>query len=456
MYGKLEPRLQQTKTRVLAHPIETFIVAGFAGFFLGCLLLFFGDLFSSGKKTVFHEVEYNPRSIVSQMISKYSDSLLNTHKSTDSAEAIKLRNKFETLNAGTDSSFIKRINNTLVAHLTPEELNTFHESPVKDAHETSPLHWIFRDTAFLQQSAIEDNVPLKVVSFPSDVDFFTKYPGFAIWVLFIVSYMATLMIVLAIGYFTRQNQPHQLQEFSNEKLRRKRFRKRLLLVGILMALFAFIIFKVFYDGSIAKDVYLLPWLRVRILLLGVVAYSVTALCFAGFIDVAASLDWLNARYRDCLLRDGVDGLKAEKEKITDTYRILQGNFNNYFYCTAVVLSFLIFCTGALYTAINSMDILKKLHHDLGYSPVRYDFVYVYGGIHTILILLFYIPVRLRFTSFRNDFAELLPAETAAAGTDQGVMGKIAAPVKKVTGLLVAASPILATLVQSLFELIFGS
>jgi hypothetical protein len=130
----------------------------------------------------------------------------------------------------------------------------------------------------------------------------------------------------------------------------------------------------------------------------------------------------------------------------------------FFVCIAIILSFVVFCTGALYSAVNSMDFIKKISADLDYMPVRQDFVYVYGGLHTLLILMFYIPVKLKFASYQSIFVNA--ANEAAEGDSKTGAAKIkkaiTTPLNKSIEFLVAGSPILISFLQAVLDYFFAS
>jgi hypothetical protein len=95
--------------------------------------------------------------------------------------------------------------------------------------------------------------------------------------------------------------------------------------------------------------------------------------------------------------------------------------------------------------VNSLDFLKLLINNWGYQPVGNDFIYLYGGLYTIILLLVYVPAKMRFSEVD------MPDNDQPTTT---LIDKFKNPIGKISGLLVATSPLLVSIIQSLFDILF--
>src|SRR5690606_9236140 len=111
------------------------------------------------------------------------------------------------------------------------------------------------------------------------------------------------------------------------------------------------------------------------------------------------------RHKELLLKDPtvftkadlliMEEIQTEQNRDKAIHDGLGKTFHAYFILSAILLSLLVVSTGALYSAVNSLDFIKLLTDDWGYSPVRSEFVYLYGALYTIILLLIYVPARIR-------------------------------------------------------------
>jgi hypothetical protein len=434
--------------------IELLVLAGFAGFMLGCILLFGRDILHKGRESVFHEVAYDPRYIISSLVKE------RQKIEKDSAHRKYLDSLENAIGQINDSVLLGRLNRNLVSHLNSFELARMRIDTITKEDSTflatTPVHWQFRDTSVKNFAVLEGNIRMPVNKFPSDVSFFVKYPGFAIWVLLILGFFSTLFIVLAICLFAYREIRNKVDLCIKGLITSRKYNLHYVMTFLILSCFLFMSYITFYDGEVVKDQYFFTGFRTNITVLVLFGYVVASFCFTGFMNAASYVDELQVRY-NVAKRDKIEGPQTI-EYISNCYETLKTNFDTYFVATSIILSFVVFCTGSLYTALNTMDFIRKLEQDFGFSPVRTDFVYVYGGLNTLLILLFLIPVKLKFASFQKDFqtevTHQAPPEPGQA--QKPVLKKVfAGSTKKVSDLLLAFSPILASLAQVLLDAIFN-
>ena len=182
-----------------------------------------------------------------------------------------------------------------------------------------------------------------------------------------------------------------------------------------------------------------------------------ALCLAGFIYTSSMLESqakpvVKAR-EDVMAfkfagKSETEQLAAQEEEAKQEldWKKLFGIFNTYFILASIILSLMVMNIGTLYSLINSLDFVRMLTNDWGYSPVRTDFLYLFGGLCTLVLLLVYIPARMRFAE--KDIPELK--------TDGRFFEFLKNPFKFFPGMLAAASPLIVSIVQSLIDMLFKS
>jgi hypothetical protein len=215
--------------------------------------------------------------------------------------------------------------------------------------------------------------------------------------------------------------------------------------------------------------------KISLRLMMALGYIAGAFCLAGFIYKAAMLGYFVKTIKT--KKKEIEKQQAELKKVTDSnapqavidttaaalgdnqtanskdkaiYQSLYTSFHTYFILSATILSLMVFCTAGLYTTINSLDFVKLLQDDWGYSPARTDFIYLYGGLHTLILLLVYIPAKMRFSEIN------LGAEPATNGNPDSEKWYdfLQNPFSHLKELAIAASPFLASLIQSLFDVAF--
>ena len=233
----------------------------------------------------------------------------------------------------------------------------------------------------------------------------------------------------------------------------------------------------FYDEDIVKDLFFMKSLNISMnWVIGLGSVSGT-FCLAGFIYTASMLSYfakplvkirkevdaqrlvvqksqpvnisssVNAQVStpEQLLLDAKEVEQKDQEVI---FNKLAKTFQTYFLLAAIILSLMVLCTGALFSIINSLDFIKLLADDWGYSPARGDFIYLYGGLYTIILLLVYIPAKMRFSEVDIWAKQAAPAENAKW------YDFLKNPFGQMKGVLVATSPLLVSLIQSLFDILF--
>lgn len=502
-------------------------ILGFVGFTFACFVLFFN---CGQTKSLFHEVQYDSKTIAKAILKGKRDSIraaLDTgisrrenlsrflsEKDTDSVKLLAAVSK----KVGTDSICLRKINSyyslsdpdslifekaelNLKASVNLDSLlhfdmlykkghfdtlfsnghfDTLHSNDHADTivytFDTSfkkiLVQFIFHDTD-IQIGEIYKPVPLPVTDFYSDVDLFSKYPGFAVWAFLILVFCCCF--AMTIGFCIHLG--NELTELTSNKNYQQplSYWPSFWICFGLLGIFATVVNLTFYDSDAIKDLYFMKGLGTRIGIISVFGYLAAAFCFAGMISTAS--------YAKCF-KDKIQNQRALNEEIgkltellkteTDIVKItkiqadlqlkrnqlivlapadyaeLNKLFRKFFYAIALLLALLVFCTGALYSAVDSLDFVKLIKKSMGFSPARQEFIYLYAALHTLLILLFYLPAQLQLNSYKSETEE--PA--AADGIKKNFLTGLGSQLKKTSDILLVGAPLLASFAQWLLNIIF--
>lgn len=373
-----------------------------------------------------------------------------------------------------DSQGFYKLNKAFHFDFTQATLHHWESAFNKDSDYsmTIPVRCFFKDPDGKITDKIGYESALEIKPAPSDIDFFDKYPAAATWMLLIFFFCSFCFISVAtcINHVGRINRIFQEENMiASPKVWYG-------LICVIAMVIMWLLFKVwhatFFDDPVIKNIFFmknmsssLDW----IIRLGSIA---GAFCIAGFVYSASMLsafvkplirirkqikqqqielkkaDAISTIVNDQLQPDLLENKTAlvqkqeQESKQAEMVNKLAVVFRNYFILASINLSLTVFCTGALYNAINSLDFVKLLTDDWGYSPMRDEFVYFYGILFTILLMLVYVPAKLRFAEV--DKSTPPTGETNTKWNDflNGLFSRTAE-------FLVAASPLLTSFVHSL-------
>ncbi|HYF30979.1 MAG TPA: hypothetical protein VD993_07655 [Chitinophagaceae bacterium] len=397
------------------------------------------------------------------------------------------RNTYEHTSKYDSASFVK-LNKAIHFNIGMPELREWDKRLRNNKKDNSfETGYVFKDSGL--SFSIPGTAKLAIQEADSDIAFITKYPGVGIWVLLVLIFCSFLTISISTSFFLRNRVHDTLDELSIDKP------KKWLFEGIAVITFVclFIMWGIgrlsFNDEDVVRGLFFMYHLKHSLFLIQILAFVAGACCLAGFIYTAAPLTSCALMVKQSQIniqpvRAELDTLKAtaatktaedktaadaqvdakqqelsvqeaDLKKAKALYDKLRGYFETYFVLSAVILSLLVLCTGGLYSVINNLDFVKLLADDWGYSPARSDYVYLYGGLYTVVLLLVYIPAKMRFSEISFPPDPTAPPAANAAQSGKKIPEFLKTPFGKFGDVLIAASPLLASLVQSLFEVIFN-
>ena len=470
---------------------------GLLGFFLGFMVLFLPDSFyPESKKSIFHEINYSPKEIIGDSIVKRINSLrdsisaLSKRKEEDAGNK-KIKNKdsitkvnaereasitnykkiigvFERYNnaisttSNSDTSGFETLNKAIHFNITPDTLSKWD-----DAYGSNPIDRTFEISYSFKDpglpAPINGSGKLDLKTYAKDVQFLAKYPAAGKWLLSILIFCSFCCMTIALCCFMERD----LRLVFKDKPNVNAFTgyNYYYIAGIMLIILVLlgIVWKnTFYDEEITRNIFFMRSLSYSKWGIFFFGYIAGALCLAGFIHTASHLGYFASEAEKA--KGSKQPVKVETADQGQTtavpvlsdeeklYTNLNSIFNNYFILSAVILSLVVLGTGGLYGTINSLDFVKLVSDDWGYSPARSDFVMLYGALHTVILLLIYIPARIQFT------------QTTISTTNKAAQGNEPAnskwynivknPFASLKDLLIATSPLLASLVQALFDNFF--
>jgi len=427
---------------------------GFIGFLTGLFILFGRDIFSEGDKSVFHEIQYEPANIIAPyvrdsvktLMDRYdgiidqrrnlgkvanNDSLLIAADRLDTSKVrIKSRldayRKLNSLIAVQDSTSFRQLNSMIRFDLSFQKLDS-----IERVFNHATIHQIdsvnFELVLLSTNDVIRGRTSLPIITFENDTAFFTRYPGVGLWALFIFVFCSFCFASLAVCYhlWIRITRIPEL----NAKL--SSYWKLSILIILLLLIAGWLWNRSFYDGEPIKNILFMKNFNSVVRSTILIGYIAGGICMAGCLYTAG---WLSK----------VEEKLHERDEMTKIYEKLNNIFSMFFTLTATIFTLMVLTTGALYNMIQQLPIVRMLGDDWGFQPAPADFVYLYGGLHSIFLLLIYLPGRWKYP---------IPSTTAMGKTDSNPKWYAAAkkPFGKLTDILLATSPFLASLIQSLLD-----
>lgn len=268
----------------------------------------------------------------------------------------------------------------------------------------------------------------------SPIDYIRKYPATGFWIF--ISILQIVLWVLVIPLCI------QLSRQMTYKLRGDGVvikRKNVVLLGVAtvfaIGLFLATLYGRLYAGGLIDSDYYMQGFGGVMLICVILGNSAAACCLFGFLLTARAMGAVLYRYTT-----------TTAEACARDYLELKRSFNAFFFVAACILSLLVVWLGSLFNAINSIDLFRFYQAQTGAPFLVYDFVYLLAGFYTVLLLLFYIPVRVNMLALVSSLPE--PAPPAGSGGSRQLLGSL---MGRFVGILTASSPILVALLQQLVQ-----
>jgi hypothetical protein len=221
----------------------------------------------------------------------------------------------------------------------------------------------------------------------------------------------------------------------------KRFAACLVTPLLVVGLFVWLFYWYLADEYLIPDNLVVEDFSFRTIFYSIPGYLLAVFCFAVFIYAALKLHEYDVSFR-------TNANKPANPADDPEFKNLKSLFNTAFIFSAIVLSVFILESGVLLHAVNSMEAMR-FYELLSHRPfLGGDSIYMIALLHSILLLIFYIPVMLRFKSL-----DVAQSEKNAAGTKPTKL--FGALWEGLGALLITASPLITGLLQKLLEVLLS-
>jgi len=243
-------------------------------------------------------------------------------------------------------------------------------------------------------------------------------------------------------------------------------------------IFCLVVYQGLIDRYIADERYFMDSILFLTFAYGLAGYFVAILCFGGYLYIADLIHQLQAAYRHGISRlteliktkqaeagndkeklaaieedAQVKEQRSANERIKDNYKQAKKYFNVLVWMAALVLSVAVLWTGSLFSSINSMDVFIYYRSLTNSNYLSGDFVYLYGGLHTILLLIYVLPVKFKIYNMNMTIPEL-ESGNGEGGAKQAKT-VLSGVVTTLGNILLVTSPVLASFIENIIKSLFN-
>jgi len=278
------------------------------------------------------------------------------------------------------------------------------------------------------KNVIKQTVGLKSVSSESKIAFINKYPAFGFWLVSSIAQMCMWFmvgtIILLMNYDTLDT-----LKFAPIKHVVKTI-GYIVLVTFVMIIFLFITYYLLIDASIIGNHIFLNNFTIRMYIIAMIGYTIASICFFIYLLLADQ-----AHQLDLTLPPGY----------LTKLEVLQSTFNYSFVFSALILSVFIIWLGAMFNSINSMELMSYYRQISGQNFLNNSYIYLVGLLHSLLLLIFYVPVQLKFNSLDIVLQQKKLAAVGVPSSKKFFAGIFT----NFSSVLITASPLVTSFIQNL-------
>jgi len=284
---------------------------------------------------------------------------------------------------------------------------------------------------------------LRRQSFPNLMDYFSGHPISALWLVISIAQMTLWFLVIPLLYGMLITLNSRLSGTPKSLINLQNWGLSSITPFVFFLLFGILFYGFIIDSTLVRDHYLLKSFNYKIKIYAIVGYVATAACFGVFLLTSMALDQL--------AKDAQDNNKklADDNTLKKEFQALKQTFRVSFMITAFILSFFVLWMGVLFHAVNDTELMRLYNIYAHKDFLSYDNVYLVGAVHSLILLLFYVPVMLKFNSTQL-------ADDDKSTTDTGSPRILNSLYKSIITLLVTASPLIAGLLQQLLSGLSGN
>ncbi|WP_205502449.1 hypothetical protein [Rufibacter psychrotolerans] len=275
---------------------------------------------------------------------------------------------------------------------------------------------------------IKFTVGLENVPSESKVAFINKYPAFGFWLIASIAQMCLWFMVGTIIVLMNYETLKKLKAGSKKYILKTA--GYVILVTFVMTAFLFITYYLLIDAYVIEDHIFLKNFTLKMYILAIFGYTVASICFFIYLLLADQAHQLND-----LLPPGY----------LTKLEILQSTFNYSFAFSALILSVFIIWLGAMFNAINSIELMNYYRQISGQDYLNSNYVYLVGLLHSLLLLIFYIPVQLKFNTLDIVRYQKGLSVVGLPSSKKFFTGII----DNISSILITASPLLTSFLQNM-------
>lgn len=261
--------------------------------------------------------------------------------------------------------------------------------------------------------------------------------SFGLWFFFSIAQMSMwfLMLVIAVGIVQTTKNIILVLSYN---LKNAAFFSLLPLAVV--GLFTWLLYLKLINTYVISDAWFMQGYNSTMVWYSIPGYLVTIICFSGYLFLSNKLELLNASANSSKMTI------AGSPSLANDYTTLTKAFDNSFLFSAIILSVFVLWLGILFNAVNGSEAMRFYTLLSGKQFLNYDYVYLIGLLHSLLLLVFYIPVRLRFNTL-----EIKQQNTAMQNAAPGGKKYISSMWESISAVLVTASPIIVTVIQKIIS-----
>lgn len=345
--------------------------------------------------------------------------------------------------------------------------------------ETNTLRFVYNHDSVIADLGVHaaGRIALRDSVYTSGpVSFYEKYPGFGLWALLILFQFVACFILIPVSVTTIQEVKRDLAGKYNVSGHPERW--DLFTAFILVAVFGISLeLTVTLNVRMGDQVFLHGY-NVVIGIYRILAYLAAICCFAGFLYTSRILGNMLktigaqavAQKAEVVKRNSLLSLSlvaaaapppevndlttriaqsdADMAPLKDDYARLRKYFSIFFLTSAFLLSMVVLQVGALYSATNSLDLVRFLTAPPAKYLIRPDFIYLFGGVYSLLLLIFYVPVKITMINLENEIPSLAGD---GSGKPPGWLSSFSGGLKGLTGVIAASSPLLIAMIQYIVQ-----
>lgn len=294
---------------------------------------------------------------------------------------------------------------------------------------------IIRDTPiFISDLPVTHKAVLKIDRKEKTlVSFAATYPAFGFWFFLSVAQMTLWFLILALAMGSILKTQGILSDYPYN------FKNALIsfiLPCITLVIFIILFYEFVIDEHVIIESYFLKGFNCRMVWYSIPGYIVAIFCFSTYLFLSNKLELLDTISKS-------EDEKAKKNIQPDSYEKLKAAFDFSFYCSAFILSLFVFYLGILFNATNGIEAMRFYTLLSGKPFLSYDFVYLVGLMHSLLLLIFYVPVRLRFNALQLTKDVKTTRDTSEPKKYLRIL------LDNLGSVLITVSPLIATLVEKI-------